>query len=864
MASENFGLKIGLEGEKEFKSQLTSINQAFKVLGSEMKLVDSEFAKNDQSVQALTARNEVLEKSIDTQKQKIEVLRSALANAASSFGETDKRTQAWQIQLNNAQAELNGMEKELKENQSALKSTSSGMNDAEKSADKMGDEIEDAGNQADKSSSKMEALGGVCKGVAAALTAAFAAVSAAAIAAGKALVDMTREGAAYADTVLTESTVTGISTEKLQEYMYAAELVDVSVETLTKSMAKNIKSMKSAADGSKAYAEAYEQLGVSVVDAEGNLRDSDEVYWELIEALGQIENETERDAIAMQVLGKSAQELNPLIVAGAERMAELGEEARKAGYVLSDDTLNAYGAYDDQLQKLTTGATAAKNALGTVLLPILTELSGAGVDLLGDFTRGIQECGGDISKMADVISDILPKALDTVMKYVPQILDLIVSVVGSIGKAIVDNLPMIVSAVSQIIFTILNGLIAALPQIADGALQLVLALVDGITMAQIAQEEYEEKSEAIKWTFKKRFEQGQLIVNPNTPLGYKFNEDGHLVVVPGEAKIVKRIYESYAKGIGSTEIARRLNKDGYRTAHGRQYLPSTILYIIKNEKYKGDAMLQKYVVADGKKIKNMGEAQQYYVENDHEAIVSRELWDTCQRLIERHKTSEYVRAENREFDPFKGKIVCGKCGHNYKRIKRSDKKTRYGCYLKSSKGMNACRSESIKLETLERVFVETFNLIHGKRKSLMEMQVTDEVRELNNEITRMLNQERTYLQLQARDLLHGEIEEEYRKLLNRIVRAEEQKKVMLETNGQNVKAQNDLRVYNSAVMRTAKLTEFDEKVFEQIVRQIVVVDREHFAFHLTSGEVANVSIIYWATSEDEIQSIDIKAVTEVC
>ena len=95
---------------------------------------------------------------------------------------------------------------------------------------------------------------------------------------------------------------------------------------------------------------------------------------------------------------------------------------------------------------------------------------------LGDFARGIQECGGDVSKMAGVISEILPKALNTVMKYVPQILDLIVSVVGSIGKAIVDNLPMIVTAVSQIIFTILNGLIAALPQIADGALQLGLAL----------------------------------------------------------------------------------------------------------------------------------------------------------------------------------------------------------------------------------------------------------------------------------------------------------------------------------------------------------------------------------------------------
>jgi len=97
--SENFGLKIGLEGEKQFKSQLQDINRVFKVLGSEMKLVSSEFDKNDASVQALAARNEVLQKSIEAQKSKIEVLRSALQNAVASFGEADKRTQNWQIQL---------------------------------------------------------------------------------------------------------------------------------------------------------------------------------------------------------------------------------------------------------------------------------------------------------------------------------------------------------------------------------------------------------------------------------------------------------------------------------------------------------------------------------------------------------------------------------------------------------------------------------------------------------------------------------------------------------------------------------------------------------------------------------------------
>ena len=115
MASENFGLKIGLEGEKEFKSQLAEINGQFKVLASEMKLVDSEFAKNDTSVQALTARNEVLIKQIAAQKQKVEVLKAALENAAKSFGETDKRTLAWKEKLNLAQASLNSMEKEVKE-----------------------------------------------------------------------------------------------------------------------------------------------------------------------------------------------------------------------------------------------------------------------------------------------------------------------------------------------------------------------------------------------------------------------------------------------------------------------------------------------------------------------------------------------------------------------------------------------------------------------------------------------------------------------------------------------------------------------------------------------------------------------------
>lgn len=142
--ADNFGLKIGLEGEKEFKKALSEINQSFKVLGSEMKLVESAFAKNDNSVQALTARNQVLNREIEAQKQKIETLRAALANAAESFGENDRRTQNWQIQLNNAIATLNQMERELNDNNTALNEADRHMDDVSDSAKDMGKEVDDA------------------------------------------------------------------------------------------------------------------------------------------------------------------------------------------------------------------------------------------------------------------------------------------------------------------------------------------------------------------------------------------------------------------------------------------------------------------------------------------------------------------------------------------------------------------------------------------------------------------------------------------------------------------------------------------------------------------------------------------------
>lgn len=478
--ADNFGLKIGVEGEKEFKNALRDINQSFKVLGSEMKLIESQFDRQDKSIEAVTARNQLLNKEMDAQRDKIKALEKALDNAATSFGENDRRTQNWAIQLNNAKAHLNGLEHEIKQNEKALTEIGDEFDDAEKQAEQFGKSLHDTANKAENSGGKFSALGGTLKGIGIAMGTAFVAVGAAAVSSAKSLTDMTVGASAYADEILTTATVAGVSAESLQAYKYAAELVDVSMETLTGSMAKQIRSMSSARDGSADMIEAYGRLGVAVANADGSLRNGEDVYWETIDALGRMEEGAERDALAMKIFGKSAQELNPLIAQGSAGIAELTDEAKRMGAVLSDETLAQLGKFDDSVQRLKAGSDAAKNALGTVLLPQLQILADEGVALLGDFTKGLQDAGGDFTKISQVIGSTVGGIADMVLSNMPAVVQVGMDIVGAVGSSLLANLPMLINTANQLIFTLLEGLISALPQLTDGALQLVLALTQGI------------------------------------------------------------------------------------------------------------------------------------------------------------------------------------------------------------------------------------------------------------------------------------------------------------------------------------------------------------------------------------------------
>nr|WP_231994798.1 hypothetical protein [Vaginimicrobium propionicum] len=170
MADSSFGLKIGLEVEREFKRAITDINREMRVLGSEMKLAASAFDNNEVSVSSLTAKNQVLAKEIEAQRAKVETLRSALENAASSFGENDSRTKNWRIQLNNAQATLNDLEGELKDDNAALSKfgdEADGAGDDAKTAAKdtahLENAVDELGSEMDYTSGKTRIFGDVLK-----------------------------------------------------------------------------------------------------------------------------------------------------------------------------------------------------------------------------------------------------------------------------------------------------------------------------------------------------------------------------------------------------------------------------------------------------------------------------------------------------------------------------------------------------------------------------------------------------------------------------------------------------------------------------------------------------------------------------
>lgn len=482
MATPVANLQIKLAGEQEYKAAVSEINSTLRRLDSELKKANAQFADNASSLEALSQTHDILSGKVSAQQKKVDELRKAFSEAEKiqeaankafeknastldkssdeykemieSLRKANIQADTWKTSLNNAEAVLAKMQGELDANTDSLKKMTNPLDKVKNafaatkeqgggvkevlanlkdeftlstdSANGLGTALTDIaghfGIQLPESASKAaSALNGINAGAALAVTGT-GLLAAAIVKAEKALISMTKESAEYAKEIKTLASVTGQSAESLQEFDYAAEMIGVSSDRIRDSLKETTNKMQEARDGNEATALAYQNLGVAITDADGQLRSAEDVFYDTIDALGQMKNQTERDAIAMDLLSESAQELNPLIEIGSDGLKQYAQEAHSMGYVLDNEALTALTEVDDAYQRLQKSQEGAKNQLSAEFAPYLTEFYEKITKLIRDGGQALKDSGivdsfgmlletvGDIIAPTDQLSsDTVPK-----------------------------------------------------------------------------------------------------------------------------------------------------------------------------------------------------------------------------------------------------------------------------------------------------------------------------------------------------------------------------------------------------------------------------------------------------------------------
>lgn len=416
----NINTRFTLSGEKEYKQAISEIGSGMNVLNSEMRKVQSAYAQNTDSVEALSAKNDVLERKISTQTEKIEYLRAALQQSAEKYGEADKRTMQWQTSLNNAEADLNNLNNQFDENKKKIEESSKEMGNlgdvVNGLTSKLGIQLPDSMKTSMNGMLQLDTT-------TVAVAGGFAAVAAAIVKAEKALISMTKEAASNADDLLTLASVTGTTTDSVQELNYMADLTDVSFDRIKDSLKETTNKMQEAATGTGDAYEAYKRLKVEITNTDGSLRSAQDVFYDTIDALGEMKNKTERDALAMDLMSESAQELNPLIDIGGEKMRAYAQEAHDMGYVLDNDALKSLQGVDDAYSRLQKTQEGVKNQLAAEFAPYLEEFYGDATQGVKDLGKAIKDSGivDAFGMLLETVGDILNPMSDLSNNRVPAL-----------------------------------------------------------------------------------------------------------------------------------------------------------------------------------------------------------------------------------------------------------------------------------------------------------------------------------------------------------------------------------------------------------------------------------------------------------
>ena len=357
-------------------------------------------------------------------------------------------------------------------------------------------------------------------------------------------------------------------------------------------------------------------------------------------------------------------------------------------------------------------------------------------------------------------------------------------------------------------------------------------------LSSLAQEESRNISENIRWGVVRKFEKGKVIVNCTKFMGYTKNEDGDLVIVPEEAEIVKLIFRLYLEGYSTGKIAKHLEEQGIKTATGQDKWHSTVIdKMLRNEKYMGDALLQKTITTDyieKIRIKNDGTVPQYYVKDSQEPIIARDIFAQVQEeMIRRANLTSGKDGKKKRIYSSKYALsnicTCTKCGDIYRRIvwnNRGKKSTVWRCCTRVENGPFACDASTVQESELQNATVKAINQLLSCSDRMMRILKDNIETALADDNSDEIEKVNVILKKKQKELVKlAHAKKDYTALVDEIDNLREEKQKLLVQRAETEGVKKRIAELTDFLQDAdQELSEYDEGMVRKYIEQIKVYE----------------------------------------
>lgn len=492
MAVRQITTRLAVDGEQEFKREMSAVGSAMKTLKSEMSLVDAEFKGQANTMEALRKKHDVLSREYDQQAEKVRALEQAVRDASDTYGDSDKRTDSYRQQLNRAKASLIDLNDELQENAKYLKEAEESADGCAKSIDGYGKEIKDANEQTSlfgalvAANLTSDAIKNGIRGLGTAIAALPVNVVKDLAGAFSQVYSIAADMADAAGDIDDAAKRTGTTAQEYQKWSYAAKLGGMEISKLESLMVRQQKSFADATEGVKATSEAYKRLGIDINEVSG----ADAAFEKVIYALADMKDETTRNALANDIFGKSYADLAPLLAEGSAGIAAWRQEIVDLGGVMSDEAVEAGANFGDSLDRLRTRFEGMKNYLGGEFVPAFTEMTDGLTDILGGnvddgvekIKSGMAEFEATMDRLGPAAEEALDLFLNSFIDHFPEIVECGGDIVLKLIKGLGEKAPDIIGAGAESINTLVNAFLDPenLKAIGEAGISIGKALLDGV------------------------------------------------------------------------------------------------------------------------------------------------------------------------------------------------------------------------------------------------------------------------------------------------------------------------------------------------------------------------------------------------